>query len=311
MSLVWDSNLESSKKFVLLYYADRAGDEGENSFPAISTVMKKTGYSETSVHRIVRNLVLDNLLIPCGKSDYGTVKYRLNLELIASYKPQEGAKIAPPKTEGGCQNGTGGVPNTHEKAVKMAPNTSLINTINNHHITLQEPEKMETEKPENLSIRGLPTAAVKRGDFLDAMLAFQGAGGPDVGHFPEEVREYIGQFARSWAVDVPRKIGKGDEFSAWIKEGRLLVDACREFGPEAIREAHDVEFMKFKFTVGRPRAILSVVRAAVTRLRESGAEATTAAQLEIAAANPLATYDPAKVAAFQSAIRGKNNSEGD
>lgn len=88
MGLVWDLDLPSNKKFVLLAYADHANHEGKNIFPAIATVAKKTGYHERSVQRITGELNTDGYLVDDGSGPVGTNRWYIPLSI-------GGDKIAP------------------------------------------------------------------------------------------------------------------------------------------------------------------------------------------------------------------------
>jgi len=88
MGMVWDLELDPNKKFVLLAYADHANHNGENIWPAIETVAKKTGYHERSVQRITRELEEAGLLVPDGTGPKGTNKLKIPLNV-------GGDKIAP------------------------------------------------------------------------------------------------------------------------------------------------------------------------------------------------------------------------
>ena len=63
MGLVWDLDLPQNEKFVLLAYADHADHNGNNIFPAVSTIAEKTGYSERSIQGITRSLEEKGYLI--------------------------------------------------------------------------------------------------------------------------------------------------------------------------------------------------------------------------------------------------------
>lgn len=45
-------------RHVLLLMADRAGDDGDGSFPSVGTLAEETGYSERTIQRILRELVV-------------------------------------------------------------------------------------------------------------------------------------------------------------------------------------------------------------------------------------------------------------
>ena len=60
---VWDTNLPQNEKYVLLAYADHADHEGNNIFPSVELIARKTGYSHRSVQRIVKKLVEKNYML--------------------------------------------------------------------------------------------------------------------------------------------------------------------------------------------------------------------------------------------------------
>jgi hypothetical protein len=74
-SMVWDLELGRDEKLILLAYADCADHDGGSIFPAISTVAKKTGYSQRSVQRHTRSLEKKGYLISEG---YGAGRSKTN-----------------------------------------------------------------------------------------------------------------------------------------------------------------------------------------------------------------------------------------
>jgi hypothetical protein len=92
MTAVWDSDLETTRKFILLFYADRASDDGENVWPAISTVAKKTGFSTRTIQRVTTDMVKEGLLFPDGKGKKGTNRYNIN---IVALNNQGGDTVSP------------------------------------------------------------------------------------------------------------------------------------------------------------------------------------------------------------------------
>ena len=88
MGLVWDLDLESNKKFVLLAYADHASHDGTSIYPSIELIAKKTGYHERSVQRITKELSEAGYLIQNGQGPRGTNKWKIPLNM-------GGDKIAP------------------------------------------------------------------------------------------------------------------------------------------------------------------------------------------------------------------------
>ena len=56
MTAVFESNLETTEKFVLLCLADHASDDGKNAFPSVQLICKKTSLSERSVRGALARL---------------------------------------------------------------------------------------------------------------------------------------------------------------------------------------------------------------------------------------------------------------
>lgn len=76
---VFDLDLPRNEKFVLLAYVDHADHNGGNIYPAVATIMRKTGYEERSVQTITRKLEQRGLLVPDGKGPKGTNKWKYPL----------------------------------------------------------------------------------------------------------------------------------------------------------------------------------------------------------------------------------------
>ena len=130
MGWIWDMELPQDEKLIALAYADHASHDGTNIFPAISTVARKTGYSERSVQRITRKLEEHGLLISEGATDHGTRKWRMPV-------PQDmgGDKLAPltSTTPGGRQIVTGGVtPVSPGGDIAVSPELSVNRELNRH-----------------------------------------------------------------------------------------------------------------------------------------------------------------------------------
>lgn len=105
MSIVWESELERSHKFVLLAYADHADDEGGGIFPALGRIAWKTSYSIRQVRRITRELEAAGIMIEEGKSKYGTTVYRIDVTALPPLPPYVGGNL---KEQGGADILTGG-----------------------------------------------------------------------------------------------------------------------------------------------------------------------------------------------------------
>lgn len=141
MAEVWDLDLPRSEKFVLLAYVDHADHNGKNIFPAVATIMKKTGYEERSVQSITRALEKRGLLVPDGKGPKGTNRWR--------YPIGEGANFAGVQKEAqkGCKKQRKGVQPT-------APEPSLTDK--------KEPSLKEGAKAQPLKANQIPQIVLFR-----------------------------------------------------------------------------------------------------------------------------------------------------
>src|SRR5512139_2104790 len=77
MSSVWDLNLPTNEKIVLLAYADHADKNGFSVFPSVSTIAAKAGYSDRSVQAITRRLQAKGILQRDGTGPHGTNRWRI------------------------------------------------------------------------------------------------------------------------------------------------------------------------------------------------------------------------------------------
>lgn len=108
MGVVWDANLRSTEKLVLLAYADHAQHDGTRVYPSIESIAQKTGFSERTVQNATRSLEESGWLIPDGAGKNGTNKWRIPVEgvnLLHPESPAGGESPAPPgvnlTTQGG------------------------------------------------------------------------------------------------------------------------------------------------------------------------------------------------------------------
>lgn len=62
MGHIWDQELRTPLKFVLLAMGDHADHDGNNIYPSIGLIAKKTGYSERTVQASIRELIDIGLL---------------------------------------------------------------------------------------------------------------------------------------------------------------------------------------------------------------------------------------------------------
>lgn len=118
MGWVFDLQLPTREKFVLLAYADHADHDGMNIYPAIQKIAEKTGYNERTVQRASRILEEWGLLIPNGSGPQGTKRWRINLQW-------QGVTESHPDTQSPRTTDTGGVTHSPQGGVRRTPEPSL------------------------------------------------------------------------------------------------------------------------------------------------------------------------------------------
>ena len=113
MALVWDLDLPSTEKLVLLKLADCADDAGANAYPGVQTLGDCCGLSRRAVQYVLRKLEEAGLIEVQKRAvfDHSTV-YRIHTE--------RGAKIAPLDI-GGANDDVGGRNLRHEGAHDVRP----------------------------------------------------------------------------------------------------------------------------------------------------------------------------------------------
>ena len=131
MGLVWDLDLPQNEKFVLLAYADHADHNGDNMFPGVALIAKKTGYSERSIQRTTRTLEDKGYLVANGKGPQGTNKWKYGGGDILS----------------GVTNEAEGVTFETEKTTPVSPGGD-ITVSPEPSLTIKEPS-LEPPAPDN------------------------------------------------------------------------------------------------------------------------------------------------------------------
>jgi hypothetical protein len=137
----------------------------------------------------------------------------------------------------------------------------------------------ETELNENKEMGAsapAPQGIIKNQAAYDALVKFERdhpKGGLDLSSFPEEIRPVLAKLCDLWKIKPPSPKGKkSGEFALWITEGRSLLDACGEFGPEILDAVYRDWRANFKngvpfFTVGRPGTLVRTTRGKAGALR--------------------------------------------
>lgn len=126
MSMVWNKNLTSTEKLVLLYYADRASDDGSSIFPSVKTVAINTGLCERTIQATTNKLIRKGYLIREGWSNYRTKQLRISISrLIQDNQPATSSNPGKDIKNNGCNTFTRGVHVNANKGEPGAPYTSL------------------------------------------------------------------------------------------------------------------------------------------------------------------------------------------
>jgi DnaD/phage-associated family protein len=174
MTLVFQSGLEKSQKAIALSYADHAHDDGSHIYPSVAYTAWKTGYSERSVQRITKDLVKNKIIIPDGKGEKGTNRYKMIFENLPQREPFQGGDIL----TGGVTTTTGGVTTTTFRGDTVSPKPLV-----NH----KEPSLL------NLS-----------GDFAAVVSAYENNIAPITPIMSETIQEALDEFG---AEDIVEAIG--------------------------------------------------------------------------------------------------------
>jgi Helix-turn-helix domain len=81
MGAIFDLDIPSAEKLVLLAMADYARDDGTGCYPAIATLAKKTSLSRRGTQKLIRRLQGAGFVADTGKiSKLGTIEYTVTLE---------------------------------------------------------------------------------------------------------------------------------------------------------------------------------------------------------------------------------------
>jgi hypothetical protein len=75
---------DSTAKFVLLALADNAGEFGENAYPGVDTLCKKTNFSTSTVCNALNALRSSGYIVKVGKSKRDTNNYTIQIDRISA-----------------------------------------------------------------------------------------------------------------------------------------------------------------------------------------------------------------------------------
>lgn len=111
------------------------------------------------------------------------------------------------------------------------------------------------------------TAATKKGDPMDGMLAYARAKDP-IAEYPPDVQDVIRPLKELWKLDPPQKTSrKGGEFARWIADARDLREACGDQNLYKVLQYAYRDWEKNSFLVSGPGSLLKAARAAAAKIR--------------------------------------------
>ena len=118
MSLVWECDLPTSEKMVLLIISDHADDFGKNAWPSIRTIARKASMSERQAQRYVKSLI-DRQILWCEaqagglwdtRPDRRPNRYSINFNGVTSMSPRKENGVTPQVERGDTQGKNGVTP---------------------------------------------------------------------------------------------------------------------------------------------------------------------------------------------------------
>ena len=125
MSMVWEADLPTTEKVVLLAIADSADDDGDNAWPSVATLARKASVSDRRVQQIVKSLESQGLLAiypQAGghrgmRDDRRPNLYAINIDGVKAISPRNGDGVKSDAPRGEIFSAHGVKP--------ISPNTSI------------------------------------------------------------------------------------------------------------------------------------------------------------------------------------------
>ena len=158
MSRVFATNLQPSKKIVLLALADFANDDGRNIFPSVATVARKSSLSHRSIQAILGNFLRSGIL-RVTKNQFGgapgkTRHLQIDLTALENLVRLARDENFAPVPETGADDSGGGVQTDAKTSAIPAPkpskNRHKTTTTNEHVDSGSGGETEEFEWPPQL-----------------------------------------------------------------------------------------------------------------------------------------------------------------
>jgi len=188
MARVWELDLPHAERLVLLALADHADHVGDNIYPSIGLIAWKTGYSSRQVQRIVKSLVLMEILCIVGEPEGRSTIYRMDLKAGTVKEPYLRQNVTPDKMSPLTKGHTKVRQNvTPTPDIAMSPKPSV-----NHH----DPSAVAvTAKRAPTVVGKLMDLGVTRNQSLNAIKVNPDLSLDDVGHIAEWVQTQQPQYA--------------------------------------------------------------------------------------------------------------------
>jgi hypothetical protein len=280
-------------------------------------------------------MVHDGLLDLQGQTDFGTNRYKLDLEAIKNYLPNSkdedqmdpeneenvdefdlvgGDTMTPPP----CHHDTPPLTPCHLPHDTMTPEP-LFNLKLNHEINQSAESTGEDEKTtEELWDEIVKSSPIKKGDLLetiklpppksgdelDGMVFFSNLSkGIDVSHYPEDIQPVLIEIFKFWKILPPgneKDKGTRSQKALWIKESRALLRTFGEFGFKVLYEVFRDWNKEKRLTISRPGSLINLCTAKAGLMRQKQYQPISQTSTE--------KYDPEAVKKFQEQLKQRKNS---
>jgi hypothetical protein len=239
----------------LIYWTGKSAAEEGWIFKVSEEIEQETGLSYDEQKTAREKLIKLNLIQERYDRLNHIMFYRVNLDELDKSWANAVMPVSRTPQHGIREDDNPAVGNTESQC-------SLIgNTETTAQTTTEIPPLEKTEsKPRK-------TAAIKKGDLMDGILAFARPADP-LADYPPDVQDVLKAFTRLWVIDVPIKArrGKSPDYELWCNGARQILIATREYGLPILDQVF-LDWQKRPFTVSHPGAIVRVITGKVVELR--------------------------------------------
>jgi SOS-response transcriptional repressor LexA len=228
MSLVWEFDLPTSEKMVLLVIADHADDGGMNAWPSIATIARKASVSPRQAQRLVKALADSGFLFVEGQAggtremrdDRRPNRYTVNLNGVSPMSSRTGERGDTGGSRGDTHDANGVTPMSPKPSIEP----SLIEppiSIAHRQILAEQFDEFWDVYPRRVGKVAAEKAFRKSADRVDPLEIIAGA--------------------RRYAEDPNREPEFTAHPTSWLNAGRwddeLIPAKGRQSGTRAYLEA--------------------------------------------------------------------------